>query len=46
MYNNNDSEQYYGGGAGCFAKGTLVLMADGTCKEIQELRTGDLVATG
>jgi adenylate cyclase class IV len=32
-----------GGGGGCFAAGTLVLMADGSFKPIETLRAGDLV---
>ena len=35
-----------GGGDGCFLKGTLVTMLDGSKKEIQEIDLGDEVAKG
>ena len=35
-----------GGGDGCFLKGTLVTMSDGSKKEIQEIDLGDEVAIG
>lgn len=34
-----------GGGKGCFVKGTMILMADGTEKPIEEVRVGDEVIT-
>lgn len=35
--------QIGGGGSGCFLAGTKVKMADGTYKEIQEIKPGDIV---
>ena len=37
---------YNGGGAGCFAEGTLVLMGDGTWKRIEKVQAHDVVRTG
>ena len=35
-----------GGGGGCFARGTLVAMAGGGCKPIEDVRPGEHVAEG
>ncbi len=37
---------YSGGGAGCFVAGTLVTMADGSSKPIEQVRVEDAVRTG
>ena len=42
----NDSGGGGGGGDGCFAKNTPFYMADGTLKGIDEIKVGDVMASG
>jgi len=37
--------EYGGGGGGCFAAGTKILMSDNTLKNIEEIKVGDYVLT-
>lgn len=34
-----------GGGGGCFLEGTQILMGDGTAKNIEDIRIGDMIST-